>query len=46
MINTVKKSLDYNKQERGKGLPLDLVRVAKFCDSKVFDQTQLKILAA
>ena len=35
-------SLDFNKQQKGKGLPLDLARIALVV--KVCDQFNLKIL--
>ena len=39
MVKVIKKTLDFNKQQKGKGLPLDLSRIAT-----VFDRTRLRIL--
>ena len=39
VVKVIKKTLDFNKQQKGKGLPLDLSRIAT-----VFDRTRLRIL--
>ena len=39
VVNVVEKILYFKKQQKGKGFPLDLARVAKVSDRKVFDRT-------
>ena len=44
IVDTVEKILDFNKQQKAKGLPSDLVRVNKVFDRKVYDRKHIKIL--
>ena len=47
IVGIAEKSLEFNKQKKGKGLLLDLAciaRVAKISDHKVSDYSNLKIL--
>ena len=41
VVNIVEENLDFDKQQQGNGLPLDLARIAR-----AFDRTQPKILTA
>ena len=44
VADIVEKILNFNKQIRGKGIPLDLARVAKVSDNRVADRKCIKIL--